>query len=404
MNCQDFTALLDASGADALTAEASAHADTCANCREAAGAARALALDPIPPLRPAFVTELRTAFADASSPARRAWRPVAVVGAIGFAGAVFAGIALVTSDAWRAAPDAPQAPAPADSGARAGARGAETTDDSLIELVGTAEQTAHREFSERLLVGGSRPDGEYFAVLKVAPVYPAEAAAAGLEGYAIVEFTVTEDGDVTDVTAVDSSDAVFEANSIEAAQQFKYKPRVVDGRAVEIPGVRNKITYVLEAEPADDAGTDAADREAEEAEEARRSAEFRTVLAPALECLRISNLRCIELELEGIVATRDLNARERAEIDRIFGFVHFRRGNYQQAINAYESAAQALASEGGYLSASSLMIVARIHYELAQYQQALDAALQSLRMASWHPTASTYAFVDRLRQLGAVVR
>jgi len=33
---------------------------------------------------------------------------------------------------------------------------------------------------------------------------------------------------------------------MQAALKFKYKPRVVNGEAVEVPNVRNKFTYELE--------------------------------------------------------------------------------------------------------------------------------------------------------------
>lgn len=89
-------------------------------------------------------------------------------------------------------------------------------------------------------------DGEYLPIVKVAPVYPARAAQRGLEGYVIVEFVVTRTGTTRDVTVVESTSSLFERAAIEAAQKFKYKPRVIDGEPVEVPGVRNKITFVLE--------------------------------------------------------------------------------------------------------------------------------------------------------------
>src|SRR5690606_29076029 len=46
---------------------------------------------------------------------------------------------------------------------------------------------------------------EYLPLVKVAPTYPPEAAAAGLEGYVIVEFTVNEEGSVEDLFIVESS-------------------------------------------------------------------------------------------------------------------------------------------------------------------------------------------------------
>ena len=94
-------------------------------------------------------------------------------------------------------------------------------------------------------VGFGVSDGEYLPIVKVAPVYPARALSRGLEGYVIVEFTVTPSGSVRDVTVVESTSSLFERAATEAALKFKYKPRVIDGEAVEVPGVRNKITFEI---------------------------------------------------------------------------------------------------------------------------------------------------------------
>lgn len=88
-------------------------------------------------------------------------------------------------------------------------------------------------------------DGEYLPIVKVAPIYPARAAARGLEGYCIVEYTVTKTGTTKDVHVVKSSSSLFDRAAIESAQKYKYKPRVVNGEPVEVPGVRTKITFVL---------------------------------------------------------------------------------------------------------------------------------------------------------------
>ena len=88
-------------------------------------------------------------------------------------------------------------------------------------------------------------DGEYLPIVKVAPVYPARALTRGLEGYVIVEFTVTRTGTVRDVLVVESTSSLFERAASEAALKFKYKPRVIDGEAVEGPGVRNRITFEI---------------------------------------------------------------------------------------------------------------------------------------------------------------
>ena len=95
--------------------------------------------------------------------------------------------------------------------------------------------------------GMSSGDGEYLPIVKVAPIYPRRAQTRGITGYCIVEYTVTKSGSIRDPQPVDCQPSgVFESASVKAALKFKYKPRVVDGEAIEVAGVQNKFTYELE--------------------------------------------------------------------------------------------------------------------------------------------------------------
>mgnify|MGYP001231840470 CR=1 FL=1 len=89
-------------------------------------------------------------------------------------------------------------------------------------------------------------DGEYLPIVKVQPIYPRRALSRGLEGYVIVEFTVTKVGTTRDVHVVESSSSMFENAAVRAAQKFKYKPRVVDGEPIAVAGVQNMITFEIE--------------------------------------------------------------------------------------------------------------------------------------------------------------
>lgn len=90
-------------------------------------------------------------------------------------------------------------------------------------------------------------DGEYLPIVKVAPIYPRRAASRGISGYCIVEYTVTTSGAIRDPKPVDCQPSgVFDSASVKAALKFKYKPRIIDGEAIEVPGVQNKFTYELE--------------------------------------------------------------------------------------------------------------------------------------------------------------
>ncbi|MEP5765733.1 MAG: energy transducer TonB [Halieaceae bacterium] len=95
--------------------------------------------------------------------------------------------------------------------------------------------------------GMSASDGEYLPIVKVAPIYPRRAQSRGIEGYCIIEYVVTKNGSIRDPQAVDCKPAgIFERASLKASLKFKYKPRVVDGEAIEVAGVQNKFTYELE--------------------------------------------------------------------------------------------------------------------------------------------------------------
>lgn len=91
-------------------------------------------------------------------------------------------------------------------------------------------------------------EGEYLPIVKVAPLYPASASSRRIEGYCVVEYTVTTNGSTRDVRVIDDwcSYPAFKRPSIEAAQKFKYKPRIVNGEPVEVTGVRNMFNYVLD--------------------------------------------------------------------------------------------------------------------------------------------------------------
>lgn len=88
-------------------------------------------------------------------------------------------------------------------------------------------------------------------VYKPLPRYPNVAARRGIEGYVVVEFTVTKTGAVRDARVVGGYDStgnptrVFNRSALAAAERFKYQPQMADGKPVERYGVRNRITYKM---------------------------------------------------------------------------------------------------------------------------------------------------------------
>jgi protein TonB len=97
--------------------------------------------------------------------------------------------------------------------------------------------------------GGTGPGGTDYAltpVVRVQPSYPYTAAQRGLEGRVVVEFTVTGQGTVRDPRVVASSDAIFDRAALAAALHFRYRPRIVDGNAVAVAGVRAEFEFRLD--------------------------------------------------------------------------------------------------------------------------------------------------------------
>ena len=91
-------------------------------------------------------------------------------------------------------------------------------------------------------------EGDYLPIVKVAPMYPQRALSRGIEGYCVVQYTVTRQGTIRDPLVIEDqcTSTMFHRPSLQAALKFKYKPRVIDGQAVEVPGVQNKFTYLIE--------------------------------------------------------------------------------------------------------------------------------------------------------------
>ena len=90
-------------------------------------------------------------------------------------------------------------------------------------------------------------DGDYLPIVKVAAIYPRRAQSRGIEGFVIVEFVVTKTGAVTNAVVVKGQpEGVFDRAALDAVAKFKYKPRVVDGVAMEVAGVQNKISFEID--------------------------------------------------------------------------------------------------------------------------------------------------------------
>lgn len=82
-------------------------------------------------------------------------------------------------------------------------------------------------------------EGDIIPIVVIRPMYPRDAAMQGLEGWVKVEFTITAIGTVKNPRVVEAKPPrVFNREAIRAILKWKFKPRVVDGKAVARPATQ----------------------------------------------------------------------------------------------------------------------------------------------------------------------
>ncbi|BBH33554.1 energy transducer TonB [Pseudomonas sp. St290] len=105
-----------------------------------------------------------------------------------------------------------------------------------------AQELAQQRLAEqaRQATADSR---SYQPLSKQAPDYPQRALDKGLEGDCTVEYSVMPDGRIDNPKVIEGCHPLFIRPSLAAAQTFRYQPRIIDGRAVTVPAVRNTFHY-----------------------------------------------------------------------------------------------------------------------------------------------------------------
>lgn len=80
-------------------------------------------------------------------------------------------------------------------------------------------------------------------ITKVAPVYPKKARKKHIEGTVVLTATIDKQGNITDITVV-SGDRLLAEASVDAVKQWKYRPYLFRGEAVEVE-TQIQVNFVL---------------------------------------------------------------------------------------------------------------------------------------------------------------
>jgi protein TonB len=95
--------------------------------------------------------------------------------------------------------------------------------------------------------GVASVDTDTIPLVRVDPTYPVRAKERGIEGWVVVEFTISPRGTVVDPEILDyEPSSIFNQSALRAIRRWKYNPKIVDGKPVPRPGVKVKLDFNLD--------------------------------------------------------------------------------------------------------------------------------------------------------------
>jgi protein TonB len=115
-------------------------------------------------------------------------------------------------------------------------------DNTVAQLTPTVD--ANSALSKMKMTAGS--DRDIIPLVRINPDYPPRALSRGIQGWVIVQFTISATGTVKDPKVVDSSNSIFNDAALKAIARWRYNPKVEEGVAVERVGVQTKLVFQLE--------------------------------------------------------------------------------------------------------------------------------------------------------------
>jgi len=117
-----------------------------------------------------------------------------------------------------------------------------SVENNVAQLTPTVD--ANSAMSKMKMTAGS--DRDIVPLVRINPDYPPRALSRGIQGWVIVQFTISATGTVKDQKVVDSSNKIFDDAALKAIGRWRYNPKVEEGVAVERKGVQTKLVFQLE--------------------------------------------------------------------------------------------------------------------------------------------------------------
>lgn len=113
--------------------------------------------------------------------------------------------------------------------------------------VGTAPVISFPEPEVEEPSGPQPMSGDVIPMVRIEPTYPPRPYERGIEGWVLVEFSISPAGTVIDPIVVDSEPpGTFDRAALRAVARWRYKPKIEMGSAVTRRGVQVVLSFALD--------------------------------------------------------------------------------------------------------------------------------------------------------------
>ena len=118
-------------------------------------------------------------------------------------------------------------------------------ENAIAVIAPTVEAKANVRANVSLGAGGT--DRDTIPLVRIEPDYPMRARQRGIEGWVVVEFTITPAGTIKDAKVLQAQPPdVFDEAAVRAISRWKYNPKIEGGVAVERPGIKVRLDFKLD--------------------------------------------------------------------------------------------------------------------------------------------------------------
>jgi len=115
-----------------------------------------------------------------------------------------------------------------------------------VDFGGTGEGGLRTGMAQAVAMSGGSDRGPVPQV-RIAPDYPPQAKDRGIEGWALVSFTVTREGRTKDIVVLDAQPkGMWDRNVIRAVSNWRYQPALKDGKPIATTGVKIRFPFEME--------------------------------------------------------------------------------------------------------------------------------------------------------------